>query len=58
MVAFTDDVMARLIVDDIVEDLTDRKGLGNEWEEIDEDIQQEIKDNWKNIILHYIIRRK
>jgi geranylgeranyl pyrophosphate synthase len=58
MVAYTDDVMARLIVDDIVDDISDRRGLKSEWYAIDEDIQKEIKDTWKNIILQYIKRRK
>jgi len=58
MVAYTDDVMAKLIVDDIVDDISDRRGLKSEWYAIDEDIQKEIKDTWKNIVLQYIKRRK
>ena len=38
------------IVDKIIDDLTDRGGLGNEWDQIDEDIQAEIKEEWVNII--------
>jgi len=37
-------------VEAILEDLTDRSGLGNAWESIDEDIQNEIKETWANII--------
>jgi hypothetical protein len=37
-------------VEQIVRDLSDRGGLGNEWDQIDESIQQEIKDEWKLII--------
>lgn len=31
-------------------DITDRKGLGEEFNQIDHDIQDEIKENWYNII--------
>jgi len=58
MVAYTDDVAAKLIVDDIIDDLCDRRGLRQEWDETDEDIQKEIKDTWKNIILQHLKRRK
>ena len=34
----------------IVGDLTDRRGLRQEWEEIDEDIQDEIFRTWVDII--------
>lgn len=42
--------LATQIVDAIIQDISDRKGLGNEWEAIDEDIQQEIKDEWLNTV--------
>ena len=35
---------------DIITDLTDRRGLRQEWENIDGDIQDEIIEKWKNII--------
>ncbi|HLO91533.1 MAG TPA: hypothetical protein VK172_10255 [Lentimicrobium sp.] len=35
---------------DIISDLTDRRGLRQEWEEIDGDIQDEIIAKWKEII--------
>jgi glycine/serine hydroxymethyltransferase len=35
---------------DIITDLTDRRGLRQEWEEIDGDIQDEIIEKWKEII--------
>ena len=38
------------IVTKILEDLTDRKGLGNEWDDYDDEIQEEIRSNWENII--------
>lgn len=37
-------------VDKIVEDLTDRRGLRQEWENIDEEIQAEIKLAWAKVI--------
>lgn len=38
------------ITEEIVKDLSDRRGLRQEWDNIDYDIQEEIKDNWKSII--------
>lgn len=35
---------------DIISDLTDRRGLGNEFETIDNDIQEEIVETWIKII--------
>jgi hypothetical protein len=35
---------------DIITDLTNRRGLRQEWEEIDGDIQDEIIDIWLEII--------
>jgi hypothetical protein len=35
---------------DIITDLTDRRGLRQEWEQIDGDIQDEIIEKWKSII--------
>lgn len=34
----------------IIRDISGRKGLGNEWEEIDEEIQKEIREKWTKII--------
>lgn len=42
---------AEKIVDAIVDDLTGRRGLRQEWEGIDEDIQQEIKAEWRELVL-------
>jgi len=39
------------IVDELLLDLADRGGLGDEWDMIDEDIQQEIRDRWLEIIM-------
>lgn len=38
------------IIDEIIEDIQDRKGLDNEWENIDKNIQEEIKEEWFKII--------
>jgi hypothetical protein len=37
-------------VDQIVEDLCNRTGLENEWHELDPLIQDDIKDEWAEII--------
>jgi len=44
---------AENIISDIVLDLTDRRGLRQDWERIDEDIQIEIFEAWQNIILKH-----
>lgn len=41
---------ARKIVDGILVDLTDRRGLRQAWEGIDDDIQDEIIAAWVDII--------
>jgi hypothetical protein len=38
------------ILFDIVRDFTDRRGLRQEWEQIDDDIQEEILSTWLGII--------
>ena len=35
---------------DIISDICDRRGLRQEWESIDADIQDEIIDKWEKII--------
>jgi hypothetical protein len=40
---------ASFIVDGIIADLKDRGGLGDEWDQIDEDTQQEIRETWIEI---------
>lgn len=44
------------IVNRILADLCDRSGLQNEWEAIDHDIQDEIKDSWIDIATQEIAR--
>lgn len=38
------------IVFDIVNDFTDRRGIGQEWDQIDESIQEEIMETWIDIV--------
>jgi hypothetical protein len=42
-------------VESIVQDLSDRRGLRQEWEQIDEDIQEEIKQTWAVIIRESVL---
>ena len=41
---------SRLIVAEIIEDLSDRRGLGQEWGQIDPDTQRSIVERWENIV--------
>ena len=42
--------LAKKIVNLILLDISERKGIGDEWWQIDDETQQEIKDSWVNII--------
>lgn len=42
--------VAIMIVDEIIADLSDRIGLGNEWGGIAEDTQSEIRETWIEIV--------
>jgi hypothetical protein len=44
-------VLAQLAVDEIVYDLSDRRGMGQQWDGIDNDIKEEIKEVWTKIIV-------
>ncbi len=44
---------ARKIVDDIVADLSDRRGLDYEWNQIDHDVKAEIVSKWLDIAYDY-----
>jgi len=44
---------ARRIVDEIVADLTDRRGLRQEWDQIDDDVKAKIVNKWLNIAEEY-----
>ena len=43
--------LAEAVVDKIIDDLTDRKGLGDVWRQIDEVIQSEIKEIWMDLVI-------
>lgn len=43
---------AEIIINKIIEDIRDRQGIGDEWDQIDRKIQQEIKSSWIGIILY------
>ncbi len=43
---------------DLIFDLTGRSGLGNEWDQIDEDIQREIRECWQKIIRDHLAGEK
>jgi NAD(P)-dependent dehydrogenase (short-subunit alcohol dehydrogenase family) len=38
------------IVTEIIADLSDRRGLRHQWDQIDEDIQQQIREEWEEIV--------
>ena len=42
--------MENKIVDAIINDILDRKGLGDEWTSLDTNIQNEIKARWEECI--------
>lgn len=45
---------AAQIVHEIVADLTGRRGLRQEWEQIDEDIRRQIIDAWTKIATNHL----
>lgn len=45
------EVVSQYIVDEIVYDMRDRRGLRQEWDNIDSGIQEEIKEGWKYIAI-------
>jgi hypothetical protein len=46
----TEPDVAERIVKAIEDDICDRKGIGDEWEQIDNEIQAEIRDEWLAIV--------
>lgn len=42
--------LERVIAQSIEDDFTDRRGLRQAWEGIDEETQQEIRDKWTAIV--------
>jgi len=49
--------LAANIVDEIVRDLSGRRGLREAWGDVDGDIQRGIKKNWCNMIVYGMRRR-
>ena len=47
-------VIASIAVNKIIEDLTDRNGLQNEWESMDSDVQDEIRTTWERIVANAV----
>lgn len=43
-----------VIIFEIVRDLKNRKGIGDEWDELDEDIQNEIMTHWHEILINHL----
>lgn len=44
------DSRVEAVVERIIEDLQDRSGLGNAWDDIDPETQDEIRVEWKQFI--------
>lgn len=38
------------IVEKIIDDMSDRRGLRQEWESIDDDVKREMEETWKTIV--------
>ncbi len=49
-----DKKISEKIVNEIMKDLCDRSGLQNEWENIDSDVQGEIKKEWRKIVIEIL----
>jgi len=49
---------ANIAVRGIIADLSDRRGLRQEWEQIDKDIQQEIFTKWQEIIFDAFTKKR
>lgn len=45
---------AAQIVHEIMKDLSDRRGLRQAWEQIDEDIRREILEEWKRLATDHL----
>jgi hypothetical protein len=41
---------AIIAVDKIIRDLSDRRGLRQEWEQINDDIKDEIRERWTDLV--------
>jgi hypothetical protein len=48
--------LSKLIVNLLLRDLQDRSGLNDEWDQIDEGMQQEIREEWERLALKELRR--
>lgn len=46
--------VARWITDGIVSDISDRRGLSDEWDQIDDDVKEDIIESWTQMIVTHI----
>lgn len=46
-----DRAQAKAIVKAIIADLTGRRGLRQEWDQIDDDVKREIRDTWIALVI-------
>jgi len=46
--------ISKKIIGEIIEDISDRSGLSNVWDDMDEDTEEEIKKTWQNIVKRYL----
>ena len=44
---------AEPIVEAIIRDIKGRCGIGDEWDNIEEDTKQEIRNKWMNIVMNF-----
>jgi hypothetical protein len=45
------EVIAKNAIRSILKDLSDRRGLKHQWEQIDQDIKEEIVAKWEQIVI-------
>lgn len=50
------EAVAKRIVEEIIFDLSDRRGLSGEWDMIDDDIKKEIKRKWTQIVCEHLAK--
>lgn len=54
----TNEALAAKIVGDIVDDLSDRRGLDQIWDDIDAGVQKQIKAAWRQIVIEVLNQQK
>ena len=48
--------VADSIIESLVDDIRDRAGLGDEWDQIDRVTKKEIRDEWKRRIVDLLVK--